>query len=92
MGDKVTIICSRCKVPVQGPEEPASDDIISCPECGVSDTFDKVFKEVEAWTVDMMEASLDKSLREVARGSSVLSVSGSPKSVGRYRFITTMKL
>ncbi len=38
--------CAKCDLPLQGPANPQSHDMLSCPACGESDNLENVMREI----------------------------------------------
>ena len=90
--DKVTVLCGSCKVPVDGPSNPASHDVLSCPKCGRSDQLSDVMVWVKKYTTDKMADYMAKGFERSARSSSGFTYKRGPRHVGEYRYITNMQL
>lgn len=83
-----TIICATCNVgmmPSSNPPKP--DDISSCPECGVSDTYENVLEEAKAYAVEHAARQLQKKMKEVASGSRGVTYKPGRIETREYRFI-----
>jgi hypothetical protein len=46
------IICGACLARVHSPTDPGPEDLISCPQCGASDTWDRVWAECMSEVAD----------------------------------------
>lgn len=90
--DTVTVLCGKCKVSVEGPTNPKSQDIFSCPSCGRNDRFDNVMTSVQAHVTEVAAKKLQDSLKSGLRGSKFVKVTGKPVKQGSHRFISNLKL
>lgn len=66
MSDQKTILCAKCEVPLQGPEDAKSDTVLACPNCGLSETIENIMKEIGQ---RMMVDEVGDMLRNATRGS-----------------------
>jgi hypothetical protein len=90
--DTHTILCGKCRVPVEGPAEPQDHDMITCPACGRSSNFKNVMKSVSAFVQEAAGRSLQESMRKAARGSKVMKFTGQPIPKGSHPFVVNLKL
>ncbi len=90
--DTKTILCGTCKVAVKGPANPEPKDVITCPSCGKSDSFENVMASVQAFVHEASSRYLNEALRETARGSKMLEFSGKPIPKGNHPFFVDLKL
>lgn len=90
--DTQNILCSACRVPIEGPADGKSDNMFACPDCGRSDTRENVLKEVKAFVTEMAQRSLQESMRKAARGSKMLQFKGKIIPKKSYRFVTDHKI
>lgn len=84
-------LCGKCKVPVQGPDEPADDSVFACRECGRSDTYANILEEVGNHFRDMAALALNAQMERVARSSKMISVTGFEVQPREYRFISSVE-
>jgi uncharacterized Zn finger protein (UPF0148 family) len=90
---KVTDVkCGKCKVPLKGPVEPKAEDTIICPECGSSDTYENVLREVRDYAEEQAAKHLEKALASGVKGSEVLKFTPAVRSKRTYRFIADLDL
>jgi hypothetical protein len=52
--------CNRCKGPLCNVSRPHGLDLLSCPNCGVSDTYDNVMLELDQRTADALSRALNR--------------------------------
>ncbi len=90
--DTQNILCGSCRVPIEGPADGKDDSVFACPNCGRSDTRENVLKEVESFVTELVQRSLQGTMRKAARGSKMLQFEGKPIPKKVYRFITDHKL
>ena len=50
--------CNRCKVPLSGLRDPQGSDLLTCPNCRISDTYDNVMLELGQRTADALRRAL----------------------------------
>ena len=50
--------CNRCKVPLCNVSKPKGPDLLSCPNCGVSDAYENVLLELGQRTADAFSRAL----------------------------------
>ncbi len=81
------VLCGKCLVEVQGPDEPSDDSIFTCPECGRSDTHAAIVEEVGNYYRDMVAKKLDDQMKDITRRSKFISVEGFNPPDREYRFI-----
>ena len=79
--------CAPCKCALHGPRNPKPDDRISCPRCGVGDTFDAVMREVGEYVKEQAAIALNGSVRDAARGSKYLGIATTVRPEGGHRFV-----
>lgn len=91
-GQIATILCGSCKVPVEGPEEPKPQDLIACPRCGRSDSFETVVASVSQYSRDFVEQHLVDELQRTASRSKFLQFQGKGVPIRSYAFIADLKL
>lgn len=48
------IVCNSCRVPLSSVSEPQGSDLLSCPNCRISDTYDNVMLELGQRTADAL--------------------------------------
>jgi len=89
--DTQSILCGACRVPIEGPANPKSDDMFTCPECGRSDTLKHVIDSATAYVIELAQLRLQESMRKAARGSKLMKFEGKPIPKKTHRFITDHK-
>ncbi|MBE0453640.1 MAG: hypothetical protein IBX58_08170 [Roseovarius sp.] len=89
--DTQNILCGTCRIPVEGPADPDSQDVFSCPRCGNSDTLENVMASAKSFVEELAARSLQESAREAARGSKFIKFEGKSIPHRTYRFITNHK-
>ena len=93
MAKQPTIKCAKCNTPVHSETaEPQNDDIVSCPVCGINDTFKNVVQELEEYVADQSARFLAKSFRDATRGSKFLKFKENRRTKKRFRFIVDLDL
>lgn len=85
-------LCGKCRVPVQGPDDPKENTVFSCPECGQSDTYANILAEVGQHFRDMTARRLNAQMANMARSSKMISVKGFDVPSRDYRFISDVEL
>lgn len=50
--------CNRCKVPLMGVTRSQGSDLLACPSCGLSDTYDNVMLELDQRTAEALSRAL----------------------------------
>lgn len=81
------ILCGSCKTPVQGPSEPADDDIIKCANCGQSDCFGVVLESITRYATDAAGRHLQQRAKQAVRGSKFITFKADPIPNRTYRWI-----
>ena len=93
MTDATHIKCAACDVPLQGPSvEPEPDDVFACPNCGTSDTFKTVMREIEQYIASKAEDSISASFEKAARGSDFMTFKKDRRTKKVYRFVIDLDL
>ena len=93
MTDTKHIKCAACNVPLQGPSiEPEPDDVLACPNCGTSDTFRNVMREVEQYIAGKAKDNISASLEKATRGSDFMTFKKSRRTKKVYRFVIDLDL
>ena len=90
--DTKSILCGKCRVPLEGSANPKPKDRYSCPRCGNGDTVENVLSEAKSFVTEMAQRKLQESMRQAARGSKFIKFDGKPIPKRTYRFITDHKL
>ena len=67
--NEITVKCSKCNTPLEGPSNPKPNDIISCPKCGNSDKFNNIMKEIEKQAAAQIENMVADTLDKATRGN-----------------------
>ena len=62
--DSVDVLCSKCQVPLVTPDNPESHDIVTCPECGTNDRYDKVINEALRQMIGVVENSFVEAFKD----------------------------
>lgn len=86
-----TILCGHCLVPVQGPDNPNNNDLISCPKCGQSARHRDVIKSAEEYVTDYMQIELNKSMESAARGSKLMTFKGQTRLTKKYSYVVDFR-
>lgn len=85
--DQMTPKCAKCDVPLQcDVAEPKDDDILSCPDCGASDTLKKVRAEVSDYIQEQAANIITTGLAHTASKSKNITFSKEPRAKRVYRF------
>jgi hypothetical protein len=79
------ILCGKCRTAVEGPAEPAPDDVVTCPSCGRSARFDDAVAEASAYFESAM-AEFEELLWNWKRRAA----DGKPVDEREYRFIVDL--
>ena len=81
------LLCAKCQVPLEGVADPNPKSRVSCPRCGVSDTFKNVREEAEAYYKESVARSILESFATGVRGKGRLTFKPkrSPKRVYRFK-------
>lgn len=87
-----TVKCAPCQVPLQGPADPKSDDVFTCPNCGQSDTFENVLTEVQDYMADKVLEQTTRSLGSAFRGSKYVKVTATRSPKRSFRFMIDFDL
>ena len=82
-----TILCGKCKVPVKGPSQPNASDILSCPECELSDTFEVAMKDATAFAEDHVAGQVRATLKRATAGRKNVKFKPGNRPTRSYRFI-----
>jgi hypothetical protein len=86
-GMGLVLACGQCKTPLDGPARPNAEDILACPGCGNSDTFENVQRIVGEFMKEHAAEQARDMLRGVARRSETFTFNEAPRPKGVYRFI-----
>jgi hypothetical protein len=81
------IKCAKCKVPIQVASDPKPDTIVSCPVCGISDTFENAGREAADYKHEKTMEALNSPIQELAgraKGFQFTPATGQKRS---YRFV-----
>ncbi len=92
VSDTVSVLCGKCKVAVDGPTNPKSKDIFTCPKCGRSDNFKNVMASVEKHTLDLMSNHMSDALNGSTRGNKLVKFTGKRIPNRSYPFVSDLKL
>lgn len=90
--DSQKILCGSCRIPVEGPANPDTQDVFSCPKCGRSDTFKNVMASAKAFVTELAARSLQETMRKGLGGSKFIKIESKPIPKKSHRFITDMKI
>jgi hypothetical protein len=55
--------CNRCKVPLSSVGEPQGTDLLSCPNCRISDSYDNVMLELDQRAADALRRALNRPVQ-----------------------------
>lgn len=92
MTESMKFKCAKCDAPLQGNGvEPKPGDIISCPDCGESDTLENVLSEIGEYASDHFAGKLSADLRKIASGSKFLQFSEGNRPKKVYRFVVDLE-
>lgn len=86
--DTKSILCGSCLVPIEGPADATDDSVFTCPNCGRSDTRKNVLKEVQSFVTELVQRSLQDTMKKAARENKMLQFKGKPIPKKVYRFVT----
>lgn len=92
VGNITNVQCGLCKVPLKAPVEPKAEDVIICPECGDSDTYENVLREVRDYVEEQAAQHLEKALASGVKGSDMLKFTPTVRPKRTYRFIVDLDL
>jgi len=81
-----TILCGNCNTPVEGPENPAPRDKISCANCGQTDSYSAVIDSAQTFVTDKAAKSLNASLAGAVKGSKHVKFTPSRVPNRQYRW------
>lgn len=65
----LTVLCGRCKCPVETVANPQAHDKVTCPRCNRSDRFDKVMNSVKEHIFHLTTKSMTEGLARSTRGN-----------------------
>jgi len=83
-----TILCGNCQTPVQGPEEPDSQDQIVCSNCGQSDAYADVIESAKTFVTDKAAKGLNAAMASAVKGSKFIKFT--PNQVRRRKYRWTV--
>ncbi|WP_020041320.1 hypothetical protein [Salipiger mucosus] len=82
------ILCGLCKAPVGSKEGADGETLYGCADCDNWDTKDEVIRIAGEYVTDQAQLDLNRSMSDIAKGSSVMSFSGQTESTKEFRFVT----
>ena len=81
------LVCARCKVAVTVSAEAKPKDVVSCPQCGESDTLENVKRSLAEQAQEYAARMMQKSLRDASRGSKFFKYSPGVIPQRNHRFV-----
>lgn len=63
MSDNQPMLCAKCRVPVQVVPDPKPEDMVTCPQCGESDTFENVKRSLGQQAAEWAQRKLADSFK-----------------------------
>lgn len=86
------VLCARCRVPIEGPTEPKPDDRMSCPGCGIGDSYEATMAEVQDYIREMAAKGLSEMFDHTSTKSDSINLRANYKPSGRvWRFIAEIE-
>lgn len=81
------LACGKCKVALEGPSKPKPVDVLTCPRCGDSDTFERAFAEANEFLKDKVASEFSAGLTKAVRGSKTMKYKPASRVKREFRFI-----
>ncbi|MBL4692637.1 MAG: hypothetical protein JKY92_04840 [Magnetovibrio sp.] len=92
-GSTNQIKCATCNIALAPPSnDPQPHEIVSCPECGVSDTYENIIQEVKEYATEQAGDKLSSMLESTAKKSKIMSFKKERRPKKNYRFIVDLDL
>jgi hypothetical protein len=82
-----TVKCAKCDLALQGPADPQSHDVLSCPRSGEGDTLENVTREVGEYIAEKAAAALDATMTQATRGSDFIKITSRYRPPKSHRFV-----
>jgi anaerobic ribonucleoside-triphosphate reductase len=83
MSDNRPLLCAKCGVNVQVVPDPKPEDMVTCPQCGESDTFENVKRSLGQQAAEWAQRKLAESFK----GKSGFTYTEGPREKREHRFI-----
>ncbi len=91
MSETKPIFCGKCHVPIQGRIDPNGNEEAFCPQCGQSDTLEKLCGKLASFAAHAAAKLLQKKMADAVRGSSVLKITEHHLPERSFRFVVELE-